>query len=268
MALDAALSLLKCMPVSKLGESLTGVCKLQPDLIEDLLEEVDQPLKLKTCNCCGNEYIICDHNRDGDSFRSPWNNKYQPENEEGILPSGRLRTMEVALNSLFKSYAHSYYDLAVTSVYLWDLDTGFAGAVLIKKDVTNMEGIEQGGWDSIHVLEAEEDDANTFTYTLTTTIMLHLKGENAGTKLRMSGSLTTQNETEERVTNDEEHIRHIGELVQNTENKIRNTIDQVYFGKAMEVTGEVRSKASLKALAAQAGMAEALAARFAQMNKN
>ena len=47
------------------------------------------------------KYLLCDYNRDGDSYRSPWTNVYLPpipvgpDGEGGIIPSPRLRTLEV-----------------------------------------------------------------------------------------------------------------------------------------------------------------------------
>jgi len=50
----------------------------------------------------------------GDSFRSPWTNKYFPaveeSEEEVIYPSHDLLQMEVAANSVFQRYAKLYYD--------------------------------------------------------------------------------------------------------------------------------------------------------------
>lgn len=40
-----------------------------PSLCEDLLSSVDQPLKVARDQQTGKEYLLCDYNRDGDSFR-------------------------------------------------------------------------------------------------------------------------------------------------------------------------------------------------------
>ena len=34
------------------------------------------------------DYLLCDYNRDGDSYRSPWSNTYEPPLEDGAMPSG------------------------------------------------------------------------------------------------------------------------------------------------------------------------------------
>jgi capping protein beta len=65
--------------------------------------------------------------------RSPWSNEYEPELLDGNLPSTALRRLEIAANEAFDTYREMYYGGGVSSVYLWDLDTGFAGVVAIKK---------------------------------------------------------------------------------------------------------------------------------------
>ena len=49
------------------------------------------------------------------------------------MPSERLRKLEVDANSAFDQYREMYFEGGVSSVYLWDLDNGFAGVILIKK---------------------------------------------------------------------------------------------------------------------------------------
>ena len=40
-----------------------------PELCEDLLSSVDQPLKIARDKTVGKDYLLCDYNRDGDSYR-------------------------------------------------------------------------------------------------------------------------------------------------------------------------------------------------------
>jgi capping protein beta len=47
-----------------------------------------------------------------------------------------------------------YFEGGVSSVYLWDLDSGFAGVILIKKAGDGSKMIK-GCWDSIHVVEVQ-----------------------------------------------------------------------------------------------------------------
>jgi capping protein (actin filament) muscle Z-line, beta len=123
--------------------------RLAPDLTEDLLELVDQPLAVRRCRQTGRDYLICDYNRDGDSYRSPWSNTFDPPLEGGSgggggaggsggedgdgVPTDRVRRMEIKANEAFDIYRELYYEGGVSSVYFWNLDDGFAGVVLLKK---------------------------------------------------------------------------------------------------------------------------------------
>jgi capping protein beta len=107
-------------------------------LTEDLLSSVDQPLTIKRCGKTGRDYLLCDYNRDGDSYRSPWSGEFEPalqggDGDEGSVPSERVRKMEIRANEAFDVYRELYYEGGVSSVYFWNLDDGFAGVVLLKK---------------------------------------------------------------------------------------------------------------------------------------
>jgi hypothetical protein len=65
-----------------------------------------------------------------DICRSPWSNTYDPPLEDGSMPSERLRKLEIDANHAFDQYREMYFEGGVSSVYLWDLDHGFAGNVL------------------------------------------------------------------------------------------------------------------------------------------
>jgi len=43
--------------------------------------------------------------------------------------------MEIKMNEAFDVYRELYYEGGVSSVYLWNLDDGFAGVVLLKKSM-------------------------------------------------------------------------------------------------------------------------------------
>jgi len=47
----------------------TGLLQLMPSRAEDLLAAIDQPLKIAKDTTNGTEYLLCDYNRDGDSYR-------------------------------------------------------------------------------------------------------------------------------------------------------------------------------------------------------
>ena len=61
------------------------------------------------------------------THRSPWSNQYEPALDDGAMPSERLRKLEIDANTAFDQYREMYFEGGVSSVYLWDLDHGFAG---------------------------------------------------------------------------------------------------------------------------------------------
>jgi len=152
--------------------------------------------------------------------------------------------MEVRANEAFDVYRELYYEGGVSSVYFWNLDDGFAGVVLLKK-VATPAGKSQGTWDSIHVFEAV-DRARTAHYKLTSTVILHLStGNDALGEMDLSGNMTRQIESDLPVEDDTSHIANIGKLVEDMELKMRNLLQEVYFGKAKDVVGDLRSIAPL-----------------------
>lgn len=103
-------------------------------------------MTIRRCKQTGRDYLLCDYNRDGDSYRSPWSNEFDPPLDGGAgdggagdgagaagVPSDKVRRMEVKANEAFDVYRELYYEGGVSSVYFWNLDDGFAGVVLLKK---------------------------------------------------------------------------------------------------------------------------------------
>ncbi|EFQ26548.1 F-actin capping protein [Colletotrichum graminicola M1.001] len=241
---DSALDLLRRLNPKHTTEHLNAIISLAPDLTEDLLSSVDQPLTVKRCKQTGRDYLLCDYNRDGDSYRSPWSNQFDPPLDEGAIPSERVRKMEVRANEAFDVYRDLYYEGGVSSVYFWNLDDGFAGVVLLKKSATP-GGSAEGIWDSIHVFEAIERGRTT-QYKLTSTVILSLSTSTGALgDMDLSGNMTRQVEQELPVEGDESHIANVGRLVEDMELKMRNLLQEVYFGKAKDVVGDLRSIGSL-----------------------
>ncbi|KAK0618050.1 F-actin-capping protein subunit beta [Bombardia bombarda] len=260
---DSALDLLRRLDPKHTAEHLNSLITLAPDLAEDLLSSVDQPLAVRRCKQTGREYLLCDYNRDGDSYRSPWSNQFDPPLDEGgaggvgaagvsegagegAVPGERVRKMEIKANEAFDVYRELYYEGGVSSVYFWNLDDGFAGVVLLKK--SSPQGgstTTQGVWDSVHVFEASER-GRTSNYRFTSTVILSLatKGASLG-EVDLSGQMTRQIEQDLPVESDESHIANIGRLVEDMELKMRNLLQEVYFGKAKDVVGDLRSIGTL-----------------------
>ncbi|VDN07066.1 unnamed protein product [Thelazia callipaeda] len=241
--LDCALDLMRRLPPQQVEKNLNDLVDLCPRLVDDLLSAVDQPLKIARDKETGKEYLLCDYNRDGDSYRSPWSNTYDPPLEDGALPSDKLRKFEVEMNAAFEAYRNAYFEGGVSSVYFWDLDYGFAGVVLIKKIGDGLRNIE-GCWDSIHVIEIQEKAGGRHAhYKLTSTVMLWLQmTKQASGMMNLGGSVTRQVEADHPI-NDfvNTHLMNIGKMIEDMESKIRSTLNEVYFGKTKQIVGELRT---------------------------
>jgi capping protein beta len=140
--LTSALNLMRRMPPSSVENSLAGLIELVPDLTEELLNHVDQPLKVQMDSKAQRQFILCDYNRDGDSYRyrfesalssiplplassrppsppsisccsSPWSNSYFPPSDDGFVPTAGLRKMEQEANDIFDTYRKLYVCLSV-----------------------------------------------------------------------------------------------------------------------------------------------------------
>ena len=80
-------------------------------MAEELLQSVDQTLEVRRCKKSGRDYLLCDYNRDGDSWRSPWSNEFDPpleDEDEGNKPSERVRKMEVKMGEAIDVYRELY----------------------------------------------------------------------------------------------------------------------------------------------------------------
>jgi len=231
------------------------------------LSSVDQPLKIARDAQVGKDYLLCDYNRDGDSYRSPWTNAYDPPLDDGAMPSERLRKLEMDANAAFDQYREMYFEGGVSSVYLWDLDSGFAGVILIKKAGDGSKKIK-GCWDSIHVVEVQEKSSGRSAhYKLTSTSMLWLQTNKVGSgTMNLGGSLTRQTEQDSPVTDSSPHIANIGRMVEDMENKIRSTLNEIYFGKTRDIVNGLRSVEPLSDGKDQAALQRDLMSALARKN--
>mmetsp|Transcript_18670 Transcript_18670/g.24376 ORF Transcript_18670/g.24376 Transcript_18670/m.24376 type:complete len:287 (+) Transcript_18670:181-1041(+) len=266
--LNAALNIMRRMPPSEIEYNLSGLINLVPELTDNLLQTIDQPLQQAKDSSTGRSYLLCDYNRDGDSFRSPWSNKYDPPIEDGFKPSSQLRKLEEKCNVVFDTYRELYYEGGISSVYLWDQEEegSFAGCFLIKKEVKEPQRhVNNGSWDSIHIVEAIPKDSivgasgkGEYSYRLTTTVMLAISTDkgNSGS-VNLSGSLTRQ--AKERiftVSSDSDHITQIGEMIEDMEVSLRGQLDSLYIQKTREIVNSIRKPIKSEDLPSQAFVAD------------
>lgn len=139
----------------------------------------------------GKKYLKHEYNRDGDSYRSPWSNKYYPPSAEcTFFPSENLLALEQRANELFRTYVHLYYDFAVSSVYFNDTETqGFNACFLVKKEMQGEKDIKNGCWDAIHVVVCNMKEAPKVSYKVISTVMVTVEAESAQVgKMDIAGS--------------------------------------------------------------------------------
>lgn len=244
-----SLDLLRRLPPAKINENLETLIKLCPSLMDELVASVDQPSWIKYDQKSQNrEYLCCDYNRDSDSFRSPWSNEYDPPFQEGTKPPAKIRELEIKANEAFNTYRQLYFDGGLSSVYLWELEggNGFAGVVLFKKTLDD-EDRTPGSWDSLHVFEVS-DGTRTSTYKLTSTVMLSLGKKENNSNLQLAGSLTRQNNADLPVKDQSSHIINMGKMIEDSEAKMRNQLQEVYFSKTKDIVASLRSVDSLDKL--------------------
>ena len=66
---DSMLDLMRRLPPMHVEENVSSLVSMCPEYADDLLGSVDQPLKVLMDRATGREYLACDYNRDGESYR-------------------------------------------------------------------------------------------------------------------------------------------------------------------------------------------------------
>ena len=160
--MESALDLMRRLPPQNVQANLSGLLDLAPDMTEEFLSRIDQPLMVAHDAVAQRSFLLCDYNRDMDSYRSPWTNAYFPELPDGVTPPPHLRRLEAHANEVFDAYREQYYDKGgVSSVYLWELDEEeedaadgaapeagpFAGCFLVHKDGSREGAGRKAGWE-------------------------------------------------------------------------------------------------------------------------
>lgn len=128
--LNSCFNLMRRLSPNDIKKNVAGLAALiqNEDLRYEVIQKIDQPLGMKTfCKSDNNfpfiesefdtvanqYYLKCEYNRDGDSYRSPWSNKYfPPRSDDAVYPSNEILGMEQKANDVFQRYAQLYFDSA------------------------------------------------------------------------------------------------------------------------------------------------------------
>lgn len=245
--LNSALNIMRRMPPASVENSLAGLLELTPQLTDELLNHVDQPLSTQKDPTANKDYILCEYNRDGDSYRSPWSNEFFPPIDDGFKPSSKLRKMEIEANQLFDIYRKQYFETGYSSAYFFETDEekeeNFGACFLIHKDVDEVAVLKKGSWDSIHVFEANKVGDGEYSYKLTTTVMVAMviKDEKKMGTADLSGNMTQQSSKKIKLSPVKTHIANMGQMLEEMELRIRNNIEGIYIQKTREVINGMRS---------------------------
>ena len=244
--------LMPIIDIDKNIDAISSVIYDNDDLLNEFLQKVDNRTKICKDDPKG-EFIMCEQNRDGDSYRSPISNTYFPPTDDAKYPSAPLRQLEETLNKMFKIYVRLYYSTStLCSVYCWELGEsladGYGVAVLIKNSLTDQKKINNGSWDSSNLITVTFEDGESgkkkAKYNLITTVNLAMSfNSNICGKVCLSGTIARSSHFIKEVsdyTKDEAHITNIGVLVEEMENSIRNTLDTVYCMKSKQIIDTAR----------------------------
>jgi len=263
MSETAVYDLLRRVPPAKIEARLYDAIHLAPDLTDTLLSTVDIPLKVVQDKDTNAAFLACEFNRDLDSHRSPFSNKYFPPLPDGQKIPARLRNIEVRANTAFGAYRQLYFQGGISSVYLWEIDTKVFGfGVFIKNEVnTNLRTGEpiKGTIDCSDVVEVDESSKDA-TYTLTSSVLLKCSIEvGVGEPLSVSGSTADRKSVRKHFDTDDDHIVNIGELIEMNAARFRDTMNTIYISKMKQVLDAIANKDTNQV---QKSLADALKARF------
>lgn len=255
--IKSCLSIVRTLPISKYKKTVDGITNLiydDDELLNEFLQKIDQPAEICKLDKNG-EFLTCEFNRDGDSYRSPISNLYIPVPEDSDqlrLPSPKLRDMEISMNKIFREYAKLYYgNSSICSSYCWELnsniDQGFCVAVVIKNIIDAQKGIRGGCWDSSNLVVIkfnETDSGLEALYRLTSTVFFSasLLEKEAGS-IEFSGSVTRLVESSKIVHSHfdiQGHISNIGEMIESSEGELRNRIEERNIKKTKEILDTAR----------------------------
>jgi len=251
--ISSCISLSRVLPISKLEQNINAISSLvynDDDVLDSFLQKVDQPLIINTQN--GN-FICCEYNREGDSYRFPGTNDYFPPLENITFQNEKLLDLEIKLNKLFKIYTKFYYsENAISSVFCYVIDESnideFVVAVLISNKIINEEKKTNGKWESSNLLTVNINRSDfEIKLNLISSVNVYLNanlkfGNNS--KLCVSGSLTKNLEKNINFKgNDVDQdflIDNIGKMIEDLETRIRDEIEVIYFQKTNEIVDSIR----------------------------
>ncbi|KAA6394206.1 MAG: putative F-actin-capping protein subunit beta [Streblomastix strix] len=236
--LNACLDLNRRMSPKDAEQTLGDLCFLAEDLTEELMLHIELPLALETDPDCGRKFIVCDVNRDGDSHRSPYTNKYVPPLDGGISPPKKLRDLEIQANEIFEAYVKQYYGNGNSSVYFWECPDGIAAGVFVKKDFVSTDSAQSGSWNSVHSFTFKNIDKSKYNIILITSVYLAFDIN----PIDLCGKQTKRTERSNVILSDDGlFLQTMGQMVEDAENNMRTHISDIFFSRTNSIVSDLRS---------------------------
>jgi capping protein beta len=238
---EAGRDLVRHTDPREVEDHIYEVIKLNPATTDDILTQIDVPLKT-AADSGGQQYVLCDYNRDSDSYRSPFTNAYLPPLSKGIVPPDDLREMEVMANRGFQSYLRQYFDSGVISVYCWECDNhAFGVGVFIKKDITgSAQGLNQisGSISCSDVCEVQSISRKQkqYRYSLVSSAIVAVTWScRAGTPVTLGGNVYDSHAIEGVAAKNIDHLVTIGQMIEANADRFVEKIRGIYASKMKEI---------------------------------
>lgn len=229
----AARDLLRHIKPDKTEDRLYDIIQLNPALTEELLATVDVPLKVGT-DSQKQEFILCDYNRDGDSYRSPYTNEYYPPLPDGIKPPQQLRELEIMGNRGFQAYLKQYYNTGVLSVYAWEIDqNSFGVGVFVNKSTD--EANFSGTISNCDVCQITKTAESEYIYSLVSSAIVDLRAKPRIGEVHLSGNVNDQHEKKAFAMSPLDHLVTIGTMIEDNAADFVQKIRSFYVSKSKEI---------------------------------
>ena len=242
---EAGFDLLRHVPPKDIEERLFDILDLNPDLTDDLISSVDIPLRTEQDDK-GLQFIKCDYNRDGDSYRSPHTNTYYPPIPDGQSIPKNLREIEEAANKGFASFVRLFYGPeAVFSAYCFETpeaEFGFGFFVSKSLSDTTQNGVPVNGWiSSSDVFTISKVDKTQFEYSMVSSVLIELQTQvkNAD-PLVISGGLSSRVSKSLEAKGNIQHLINCGTMIEENAANFFEKIKGYYISKMQEILSNIK----------------------------
>ena len=254
----AILNLTKIIPVNQSSILNFKICPffVLKDEMKDINKNFPTQFTINNSDPLG-PFIQCEYTKDGNSYRSPWSNKYFPPTESNKLIPKELRELEEKINQLMKLYLKVYYNEdALSSAYIIfqeeQISNGFNCHVYIKSKVTNSEFLKNDSFlestniISVKFMQERSDAPNKKKIKViykTNTIFLFKLELNNLENAAYNGTKFCDCMKTTYITNYfdyENHLKYIGKSIEENEGNLRLKLDKIYFEKINYICKEIR----------------------------